>query len=67
MVGFVANNGNFDSDAALKGAHFVHLASERRVPGCVFTIFSVLAISGDREHLYNTKISCFPSKLVVPR
>ena len=32
MVAIVANNGNLDANAALKGAHFVHLANERQVP-----------------------------------
>jgi 3-methylcrotonyl-CoA carboxylase beta subunit len=32
MVGLVANNGVFLSEAALKGAHFVQLCAQRRVP-----------------------------------
>ena len=32
LVAIVANNGTMDCHAARKGAHFVHLATERRVP-----------------------------------
>ena len=32
LVAVVANNGILDSHAARKGAHFVHLATERRIP-----------------------------------
>jgi len=32
LVAIVANNGNLNVDAAKKGAHFVHLATERDVP-----------------------------------
>jgi acetyl-CoA carboxylase carboxyltransferase component len=32
MVGLVANNGVLLSDAALKGAHFVQLCAQRRIP-----------------------------------
>lgn len=32
LVGIVANNGNFDADAAKKGAHFVHMTTDRRIP-----------------------------------
>ena len=32
LVGIVGNNGNYDANSALKGTHFVHLATEREVP-----------------------------------
>ena len=32
LVGIVANNGILDADSGKKGAHFVHLATERRIP-----------------------------------
>ncbi len=32
LVGIVANNGNMTADAASKGAHFVQLCSQRKVP-----------------------------------
>lgn len=31
-VGVVANNGVLKSDAALKGAHFIQLCAQRRIP-----------------------------------
>lgn len=49
MTGFVANNGDLDSDASLKGAHFVHLANERKIP-IVFLQNSTFHENFDQEN-----------------